>query len=457
MNRVPPGVTEVEYKRAFARLEQESSRRTIPRAEAKSSNTNMDAAALQLDMSRRFNLGGVGPRNSVARRPNQRGQQQRTAPSSSARSGEAKASHPPIPAQPLAPAGRDVTCMSCFAVNLQVTKDDSICYECGFFLDGPQRPAPPTLAQRRGLVAPAPQMDKPVLRREWISIETKLSSRLLRDSSCPICMEGFNQGYEVLLSCSHIFHRSCLESFENFMGKGEMRSCPLCRKPNYQKKITKCGTAAWEAKCATRLQAVIRGFLARKYVFDSGHFNIGGKLRHRHLSREITVMARVRAKQVDRMVGALDETLDQNRELDLLFDQMLRSRQSYSEIAGTREEALPVDEEEEEEDRSGSTGYPGEGMDDGASLSPRGDKEDWPAILAAAKERGLGQCSICLGDNKGLRGLSLLSCSHIMHNSCLESFKRFARDMKVGKGVLSQNTRYCDRHLTISHLLHYYH
>ena len=214
--------------------------------------------------------------------------------------------------------------------------DNSICYECGFFLDGPQRPAPPTLAQRRGLVQPAPQMEAPVLSREWASIEAKVSSRLQRDACCPICMEGFNQGYEVLLSCSHIFHRNCLESFESFMGRGETRSCPICRKPNYQKKLSKCGTAAWEATCATRLQAVIRGYLARKYVFDSGAFNIGGKLRHRHLSREIAVMSRARAKQIDQVVGALDETLDNNRELDLLFDQMLRNRQSYSEIAGTR-------------------------------------------------------------------------------------------------------------------------
>ena len=61
MDRVPSGVTEVEYKRAFARLEHQSSRRPTQRAEAKSQSTNLDAAALQLDMSRRFNLGSVGP------------------------------------------------------------------------------------------------------------------------------------------------------------------------------------------------------------------------------------------------------------------------------------------------------------------------------------------------------------------------------------------------------------
>jgi hypothetical protein len=450
MNRVPSGVTEVEYKRAFSRLEQQSNRRPTQRAEAKSQSTNMDAAALQLDMSRRFNLGGIGPRSSMTR-PRPRGQQTRESPSnSSARSEEAKTTQQTTQPQAQTLTGRDVTCMSCLAVNLRVTKDDSTCYECGFFLDGPQRPAPPSLAQRRGLVQPTPQMDAPVLRHEWDSIEAKLSSRLLRDASCPICMEGFNQGSEVLLSCSHIFHRRCLESFESFMGKGEVRSCPLCRKPNYQKKITRCGTAAWEAKCATLLQAAVRGFLARKYVYDSGAFNIGGKLRHRHLSREITVMARVRAKQIDRMVGALDATLDNNRELDLLFERMLRSRQSFHEIAG-EEEALPG--QNEVEGRGDGLNFPAEGKEgnDDAMQSPRGDEQDWPAILAAAKERGLGQCSICLGNNKGLRGLSLLSCSHIMHNSCLSSFKRFAKDRKVGR--VAHNTRdYMPQAYSFSHL-----
>ena len=291
-------------------------------------------------------------------------------------------------------------------------------------------------------------MDAPVLSKEWASIEAKVSSRLERDACCPICMEGFNQGYEVLLSCSHIFHRNCLDSFESFMGKDEMRSCPICRKPNFQKKISKCGTAAWKAKCATRVQAAIRGYLARNYVFDSGAFIIGGKLRRRHLSRDIAIISRARAKEMDQMVGALDETIDNNRELDLLFDQMLRNRRSYTEIAGTRSricqnEAIPSEDEEGEDRREGMSHPADDKRESGDEpMSPKGDEENWPAILATAKERGLGQCSICLGNNKGLRGLSLLSCSHIMHNSCLVSLKRFAKDRKVRRFAARKTSHY---------------
>ena len=461
MSRVPAGVTEVEFKRAFARLEQTSGRSNrVQRAESKSANTNIDAAALQLDMSRRFNLGGVGPRRGAKpgapqgrSTPQQQTSRNSTALNTRVNNAEAKQHQQQEPSQPPL---RDISCMSCFTVNLQVPRD-SICYECGFFLEGPQRPAPPTMAQRRGLVEPAPQMEAPVLRTQWETIEERLVER--KDANCPICMEGFNQGYEVLLSCSHIFHKRCIESFESFMNKGESRSCPICRKSNYQKKITKCGSAAWEIKCTICIQSAIRGYLARKYVFDSGQFAIlGGKLRQRHLSREITVMSRARAKEVDQMVGALDATLDDNRELDLLFDQMLRNRQTYEDVAGagsdgdgdamegaegadltglgvrggTRATAGRINTAESKVDE----GRDDDG-DDGFPPSPRGDKEDWEAILASARERGLGQCGICLGNNKGLRGLSLLSCSHIFHKACLESFKRFAKDRKVRSRIIS--------------------
>lgn len=42
----------------------------------------------------------------------------------------------------------------------------------------------------------------------------------------------------VLLSCSHLFHHTCLEAFEEF-SLGLQHICPLCRS-YYQKKVLKC-------------------------------------------------------------------------------------------------------------------------------------------------------------------------------------------------------------------------
>jgi hypothetical protein len=367
-------------------------------------------------------------------------------------------------AAPKYPSNNYVFCMSCRAGNLST---ETVCGECGFFLEGPMRPAAPTLAQRRGLGQAPAQMDAPIVRSEWEVIEARLVNR--KDATCPICMEGFNQGYEVLLSCSHIFHRSCLESFEAFMGSRETRTCPICRKNNYQKKITKCGSAAWEESRVTLLQALYRGHLQRKLFYDTYfHKNYsympaahgGGKLgvgllRRRYLSQELTYLDNARKKEVDRVVSGIDATLTENQQLDALFDQMLRNRQTYHDVTGTSEaeaEAMDSDERRGTSLADGARDVTrhwsdgdggdddGDDDDDGAKDGGGGkegevkytiSEEEWPAVVAMACQRGLGTCSICLCNNKGLRGLSLLSCSHLFHSTCLLSFMRFAKDRKV--------------------------
>ena len=65
---------------------------------------------------------------------------------------------------------------------------------------------PLTLAQHRGLVKSSNSNEENILTQvQWKEIERNVKQRL--DAYCPICMEGFNQGYEVLLSCTHMYHR----------------------------------------------------------------------------------------------------------------------------------------------------------------------------------------------------------------------------------------------------------
>jgi hypothetical protein len=65
---------------------------------------------------------------------------------------------------------------------------------------------PVTLAQQRGLVKSSAKAADVMTQAQWKEIESNVSQRL--DAFCPICMEGFNQGYEILLSCSHMYHKS---------------------------------------------------------------------------------------------------------------------------------------------------------------------------------------------------------------------------------------------------------
>jgi hypothetical protein len=94
-------------------------------------------------------------------------------------------------------------CLSCKAV---LSTSSITCPSCGYFVNSAVVPAL-TLSQSRGLVKAEPKSD-PVSHTDWLTIESKLHSR--SDGYCPICMEGFKSGSEVLLSCSHMYHRCCI-------------------------------------------------------------------------------------------------------------------------------------------------------------------------------------------------------------------------------------------------------
>lgn len=95
-----------------------------------------------------------------------------------------------------------------------------------------------TLAQHLGIEEkPLPMLTK----KEWKSVHTKCLNRNDIEFGCAICCEHFKEKSQVLLSCSHTFHKQCIQSFENY---SHLRCCPLCRYNDYQKHIIKDG-----AKC----------------------------------------------------------------------------------------------------------------------------------------------------------------------------------------------------------------
>ncbi|XP_010165946.2 RING finger protein 32-like [Antrostomus carolinensis] len=87
---------------------------------------------------------------------------------------------------------------------------------------------------------------------DWEKIQMQAFRQEIFD--CPICImplsptvhpasllsDNCNQSSRqtVLLSCSHLFHHTCLQTFEEF-SLGERHLCPLCRS-YYQKKILRC-------------------------------------------------------------------------------------------------------------------------------------------------------------------------------------------------------------------------
>lgn len=95
-----------------------------------------------------------------------------------------------------------------------------------------------TLAMRRGLVEqPEPKLSDD----QWADIERMTKERGDHVKLCAICQQNFGTSEQIILSCSHIFHRKCLLSFERFVKSRQRRCCPICRKANYQKRISHAG------------------------------------------------------------------------------------------------------------------------------------------------------------------------------------------------------------------------
>lgn len=135
-----------------------------------------------------------------------------------------------------------------------------------------------TLAQVRGLVPlPLPGLTT----QQWKDIELRIQLRA--EEKCSICMEKFSLRETVMTSCSHIFHKSCLDALEKFMLMNEKIStivslnnptpvsskcCPICRTMNYQRQRTRIGAHLYIQSCIVLVQALYRGKITRRIYFQ---------------------------------------------------------------------------------------------------------------------------------------------------------------------------------------------
>jgi hypothetical protein len=350
-----------------------------------------------------------------------------------------------------------IECDSCFSISSR----SDICTICGYIrtINEPRQAV--SLAEMRGLVA-APKREIAISKTEWDRIESKLDSR--SDAHCPICMIGFNQGSEVLLSCSHMFHKACLMSFENFVGKSATRSCPICRTNNYQKRLTSKGSSAFQIVCAIKLTAVFRGYLARKKFHDGlKKFYKSGKgeskLRRRFYENELAQCTNNMAKEINTrdsiinyMMTKTDEILKTNKELDSMFDQLMQMRAANNQITAANSfinnSLLSAFNLENDDAKAETSESMRKVASDIGALSE--ETIAWDDVKDSAFSRGLGDCAICMTPNaiyqnsseskfgstsdkkrsvhyyNSSRQLSLLSCSHVFHTHCLINFEKFA-------------------------------
>ncbi|XP_062848951.1 RING finger protein 32 isoform X2 [Trichomycterus rosablanca] len=247
-------------------------------------------------------------------------------------------------------------------------------------------PPPLTLAQKLGLVA-APR--RRLTADEW----TEAKSRSIQEGDsaqpCAICADDFRLQPQVLLSCSHVFHKVCVRSLERFSGR---KCCPLCRAEPYEARVIHDGARLHREKCAVRIQARWRGHAVRKW--------------YRGVTKRVPPKdPRLRRRFFEEKFSELNERLVQSCSTDV--DSFLR--QIDLSVASSRSAVSHVHDQHTTVRVSG--------------------EEEWTQVQEKAERRGVHDCPICLTPlSSSSKPLLLLSCSHLFHQSCLRAFESFCQE-----------------------------
>uniref|UniRef100_A0A3Q4HLP2 Ring finger protein 32 n=1 Tax=Neolamprologus brichardi TaxID=32507 RepID=A0A3Q4HLP2_NEOBR len=258
-------------------------------------------------------------------------------------------------------------------------------------------PAPPplTLAQKLGLVASPRER---LTEDEWTRVKERSVQQEESAQPCAICREEFQLQPQVLLSCSHVFHRACLQAFERFSGR---KRCPLCRREPYETRVINDAARLFRHRCATRIQTYWRGYMARKW-YRTIKKTICPK--DKRLKRLIKMSAEHQIacslhEDTIAFLSDIDRSLSSSRRV---FQQLERKSVSESQ------------------------------------------ENDWDRIKSQVIQRGVWDCPICLTALSNLslptvsarsnyqqrRPTVLLSCSHLFHQLCLEAFEAFSGDSR---------------------------
>ncbi|GAB5568967.1 RING finger protein 32 isoform X1 [Prionailurus iriomotensis] len=248
------------------------------------------------------------------------------------------------------------------------------------------KPPPLTLAQKLGLFEPPPL---PLSSEEWEKVKQRSIMQGDSTQPCPICKEEFE-----------LRPQACLQAFEKFANK---KTCPLCRKNQYQTRVIHDGARLFKVKCATRIQASWRGHVVRKWYRDLRRTvpPTDAKLRRKFFEGKFTEISR-------RILCSYNTNIE---ELFSEIDHCLAINRSVLQQL---------------EDRCGHE------LTDG----------DWEKIQIQALHRETHECPICLtplptsGDcrqdpvemlcGQPSREMVLLSCSHVFHHTCLLALEEFS-------------------------------
>jgi len=240
----------------------------------------------------------------------------------------------------------------------------------------PPREHQPTVAQTMGLLPKQPD------KVNWVELEREAISKGHFDSSCPICLtrHGQKRRKSVVTSCGHVFHMSCLRATRINQASPK---CPLCRS-EYKSHVAVEGIRHARKTAATTVQAGIRGWLVR-----------------RKLARKYPAVFRIEARklrladfgrQINRDMSKLQkDSAELITQSDIALE---KARQIFSQI----------------------------------KLDPAIIHDQYREARKRAQCEST-ECPVCLVP-LGTKPISLLSCSHVLHDQCRSQLESFVDEIK---------------------------
>ncbi|PRP82036.1 RING finger protein [Planoprotostelium fungivorum] len=284
--------------------------------------------------------------------------------------------------------------------------------EIEFNKDGMQDRPILTLAQQVGLEERPPS---PLSKEKWKAVEQASKERQSSEHPCPICRDDFGTKQQVLLDCTHSFHLVCLKNFEMF---ARVKSCPICRKEQYQKKLIQEGLRVHRERCAVRIQSLWKGWRTRRVYKKM----ILERVPQTEFAKRLFYAVKLESL-TDKLIDNIEmERASMERELVSIHHSVQASRKYLSSIEVPKE------------------------------------KVDWPNVKRKAMARKETDCPICISElslhmtsanskrtlstnsrEKAIARIAndfvgkvkkvvLLSCTHLFHDRCLSGYEEYSAE-----------------------------
>lgn len=247
-----------------------------------------------------------------------------------------------------------------------------------------------TLAERLKIVD-VPKL--PLDLREWNNLILKNKKNQNMAEECAICLQAYRMETQSLLSCGHVFHAQCFDTFEKY---SNCATCPLCRERFYGKINTEAGARFFLNRCAILIQKYTRKYLARRFfcemLIERAHELIAPGLKRKRLIWRMQQINKKCFQKVRQNEKRVFQAIQNDRNLTKIMS--LGEKEIYQTYIAR------YLERKQSETQNLTLDF------------------DWTIIKNRFTERNEKECSICLTE-LNLKGCYILSCSHVFHANCI--------------------------------------